>query len=244
MASSLVIFSIISILISIYYDNKIFFNKIKHLADMGYHLDIKDDSNPNQTYSFLDHTNLLKLLIPIINIIYVVNKENNSFKELSSMIPTLKNNKQIKEMTQEEIETYHKRPGIICAFKLNIDYFKRLKNANVICSSDNSIIYYEVKDDTFSGDSIKILKVTGALSEETEDKQKEVIFSFYNDVSEIMLAETIQFNKMINETNGNEEEKELTFEERKEMLKDIKKELIASQMMETEKGYQKKKSKK
>lgn len=200
----------------------------KDVADVGYKIDMErlsdlsEQLNPNGSKN-----TFLTMLIPIVNIILVLQRiiQYNNVRPM--LLDQLNVMGVLEEMTEIEKIEYQKNPTGLNALIIPLKMKMRISKASSIKLDDDyekSEIIYEA-DDSFC--NITILKVNGSASRLSVDEQKKRIIEAYKNIVSPDI-EKIDDNVLDLSYSVDEEKKEC-LNDTKEVLEKLKNELIDEQ---------------
>ena len=159
----------------------------KDIADLGYKVDLNElsevDKELNKSHHNMLNVAFLELLIPIYNMVSVLERTIQYSSNKAYFLEQLKFMDCIERMSRFEYGEYQKKSTGLNAVVIPIICEKRLKNAKVlkiISNNDISLIYYEVGNNL---DDITILKTTCLANFLTLDRQKEKVKEAWIDLS-------------------------------------------------------------
>lgn len=225
---------------------------IIRLSELGKQL------NPNAS-----KTTLLSMIIPVFNIMKVLENtiQYNNIRPM--ILDQLNIINVLEEMSEREKQEYLKNPTGLNALLIPLKLEKELEDAfvcNINPENENDKIYY--KFGPLLIHDIIILKTTGAASRLTIEEQKKKIIDFWNarwvdfnskkdfdndlkrdfeygfedDLKrdfEYGYDDELISNKNLNSTDNQENKKDLSISERKQILKNFKHKLLEQQKSDT-----------
>lgn len=182
-----------SCILSISLETAIEIKLYKDVADAGYKINYsKIAENKNQSEYINQKFSLLMLLMPIYNIIAVLNNLINYINNRDTILFQLNIMNVLEELSEEEKEEYSKNPSglkaILYSVKANMEStisenineekieekidLTNAEHITVTVNNQKNDIYYEIIDNS---QDIKILKVTGPAEDLSEFEQKKMV---------------------------------------------------------------------
>ena len=178
----------------------------KDAADAGYKIDIKRLSELGEQLNTNTSKNtLLSMLIPIFNIMQVLQRTIKYNNARSMILTQLSIMDCLEEMTEIEKEEYKENPTGLNAYIIPIkSAIKSVRNVTfsieINDSNEQSVISYQCGE---SLDDITILKVTGDAAKLTLEEQKEKVIDFWKKYDEKMIEKLEDKENSINTLNNN-----------------------------------------
>lgn len=222
----------------------------KDVADAGYRFDSKKftsivkEINPN-----VNKETILSMLIPFYNAINAVKNDFYYNQIRHILFDQLRVMGVLEEMTEYEKKEYQKKPTGLNALLLQIKIELKMTTATKINFSDNSVIYFDIKEDDFI-----IYKAEGPVSRLSEEEQKQKIKEVcikmgkalsnkYDNIDELAadvkanINGTLDLSQTSLDKSPNTENQDNSREARINELKQIKEELLQEQEEVVDKPY-------
>lgn len=212
----LVLFYLLTIVLSVYNNLSLVNNTIKDIANLGYRLDLKRIRELQSKFNNNNSNNnlILYTVCPILNIILSTQALITYFKTRNQVLETLDKLDSVYLMDEIELEEYNKKRNGFNALKTWVKT-DDLKSKPIIVEDElNKISYYTLND------KIVILEASGDVANLSRDKQLDFILMSHLKTFESMLDEI----KVNADQEVSENDKEIVKKsDKKQLLKDLKK---------------------
>ena len=212
----LVLFYLLTVVLSVYNNLSLVSNTIKDIANLGYRLDLKRLNELQSKFNNNNNNNnlILYTVCPMLNIILSTQALITYFKTRNHVLETLDKIDAVYLMDEIELEEYNKKRTGFNALKTWIKTDDLKSNPIIVEDELNKISYYKLND------KIVILDASGDVAKLSKDKQLDFILMSHLKTFENMLDE-IKVNAA---QEVNENAKEIVKKsDRKQLLKDLKK---------------------
>lgn len=212
----LVLFYLLTIVLSVYNNLSLVNNTIKDIANLGYRLDLKRIRELQSKFNNNNSNNnlILYTVCPMLNIILSTQALITYFKTRNQVLETLDKIDAVYLMDEIELEEYNKKRTGFNALKSWVKT-DDLKSKPIIVEDElNKISYYTLND------KIVILEASGDVANLSRDKQLDFILMSHLKTFESMLDEI----KVNADQEVSENDKEIVKKsDKKQLLKDLKK---------------------
>lgn len=212
----LVLFYLLTIVLSVYNNLSLVNNTIKDIANLGYRLDLKRIRELQSKFNNNNSNNnlILYTVCPMLNIILSTQALITYFKTRNQVLETLDKIDAVYLMDEIELEEYNKKRTGFNALKSWVKT-DDLKSKPIIVEDElNKISYYTLND------KIVILEASGDVAKLSKDEQLNFILMSHLKTFESMLDEI----KVNADQEVNENDKEIVKKsDKKQLLKDLKK---------------------
>lgn len=212
----LVLFYLLTVVLSVYNNLSLVSNTIKDIANLGYRLDLKRLNELQSKFNNNNNNNnlILYTVCPMLNIILSTQALITYFKTRNHVLETLDKIDAVYLMDEIELEEYNKKRTGFNALKTWIKTDDLKSNPIIVEDELNKISYYKLND------KIVILDASGDVAKLSKDKQLDFILMSHLKTFENMLDEI----KVNADQEVNENDKEIVKKsDRKQLLKDLKK---------------------
>lgn len=212
----LVLFYLLTIVLSVYNNLSLVNNTIKDIANLGYRLDLKRIRELQSKFNNNNSNNnlILYTVCPMLNIILSTQALITYFKTRNQVLETLDKIDAVYLMDEIELEEYNKKRTGFNALKSWVKT-DDLKSKPIIVEDElNKISYYTLND------KIVILEASGDVAKLSKDEQLNFILMSHLKTFESMLDEI----KVNADQEVSENDKEIVKKsDKKQLLKDLKK---------------------
>ena len=212
----LVLFYLLTIVLSVYNNLSLVNNTIKDIANLGYRLDLKRIRELQSKFNNNNSNNnlILYTVCPILNIILSTQALITYFKTRNQVLETLDKLDSVYLMDEIELEEYNKKRTGFNALKTWVKTDDLKSNPVIVEDELNKISYYTLND------KIVILDASGDVANLSRDKQLDFILMSHLKTFESMLDEI----KVNADQEVSENDKEIVKKsDKKQLLKDLKK---------------------
>lgn len=212
----LVLFYLLTIVLSVYNNLSLVNNTIKDIANLGYRLDLKRIRELQSKFNNNNSNNnlILYTVCPMLNIILSTQALITYFKTRNQVLEKLDKLDAVYLMDEIELEEYNKKRTGFNALKTWVKTDKLKSNPVIVEDKLNKISYYTLND------KIVILDASGDVAKLSKDEQLNFILMSHLKTFESMLDEI----KVNADQEVNENDKEIVKKsDKKQLLKDLKK---------------------
>lgn len=212
----LVLFYLLTIVLSVYNNLSLVNNTIKDIANLGYRLDLKRIRELQSKFNNNNSNNnlILYTVCPMLNIILSTQALITYFKTRNQVLEKLDKLDAVYLMDEIELEEYNKKRTGFNALKTWVKTDKLKSNPVIVEDELNKISYYTLND------KIVILEASGDVAKLSKDEQLNFILMSHLKTFESMLDEI----KVNADQEVSENDKEIVKKsDKKQLLKDLKK---------------------